>query len=184
MQQDTNQRYEICETETNPRIREIRDLSSKFIISDDRAKEIELIDPVTISLFGSFISDTHEGKIRKLRKRANFKSINTQKTIITIYMVILLTPLCLTLFDSTSVDGSITSYLTDFVYFVYIFLLGWYVSRILASEKRIKIARRIMNAMIEEGLCLSCAYDICGLRVESDGCVVCPECGSAWRLKE
>ena len=32
------------------------------------------------------------------------------------------------------------------------------------------------------GLCPSCAYAMRPTPVQSDGCRVCPECGSAWRL--
>lgn len=31
-------------------------------------------------------------------------------------------------------------------------------------------------------VCPVCAYRLEGLRVEEDGCTVCPECGGAWRL--
>ena len=39
--------------------------------------------------------------------------------------------------------------------------------------------RRIL---LHEGLCAGCAYSLRSLVAESDGCTVCPECGSAWRL--
>lgn len=39
----------------------------------------------------------------------------------------------------------------------------------------------LARAVAAEGLCPSCAYSIRGLAMEPDGCVVCPECGSAWR---
>ncbi len=39
----------------------------------------------------------------------------------------------------------------------------------------------LARAVAAEGLCPSCAYTIRGLATEPDGCVVCPECGSAWR---
>jgi len=31
-------------------------------------------------------------------------------------------------------------------------------------------------------VCLICRYDLEGLASEADGCVVCPECGAAWRF--
>jgi hypothetical protein len=31
------------------------------------------------------------------------------------------------------------------------------------------------------GHCPSCAYGLFDLPVDADGCVVCPECGGAWR---
>ena len=32
------------------------------------------------------------------------------------------------------------------------------------------------------GQCASCKYDITSVEPEQDGCVVCPECGAAWKL--
>jgi hypothetical protein len=40
---------------------------------------------------------------------------------------------------------------------------------------------RIAQRLSAIRLCL-CGYDIDGLGTEPDGCVVCPECGAAWRL--
>jgi hypothetical protein len=34
--------------------------------------------------------------------------------------------------------------------------------------------------VLAEGLCPSCAQTLAGLEPDTDGCVVCPECGSAW----
>lgn len=31
-------------------------------------------------------------------------------------------------------------------------------------------------------VCPSCRYDLAGLSPEGDGCVVCPECGAAWKV--
>lgn len=39
------------------------------------------------------------------------------------------------------------------------------------------------QAMALQGACPSCEYEIVGLPVERDGCVVCPECGGAWRVE-
>lgn len=42
---------------------------------------------------------------------------------------------------------------------------------------------RVAAAMLEHRHCPHCAYDIRGLPVDTeDGAVVCPECGSAWRI--
>jgi len=42
-------------------------------------------------------------------------------------------------------------------------------------------ARRLARAYAMTGHCGSCAYALDGLKPESDGCRVCPECGAAWR---
>lgn len=41
---------------------------------------------------------------------------------------------------------------------------------------------RIARAIVAEGKCASCGYQIVGLLPEADGCVVCPECGAAWEV--
>ncbi|MBC7835908.1 MAG: hypothetical protein H7Y88_12535 [Phycisphaerales bacterium] len=33
-------------------------------------------------------------------------------------------------------------------------------------------------------LCIVCGYDLASIRDGDDGCIVCPECGGAWRLAE
>lgn len=35
--------------------------------------------------------------------------------------------------------------------------------------------------LLARGVCPSCLYRLSGLRTEADGCLVCPECGAAWR---
>lgn len=42
-------------------------------------------------------------------------------------------------------------------------------------------ADRLAAAIGAEGVCASCHYGLETLPVEGDGCVVCPECGAAWR---
>jgi Zn-finger nucleic acid-binding protein len=37
------------------------------------------------------------------------------------------------------------------------------------------------RALLEGGICPCCGYSLALLPPESDGCLVCPECGSAWR---
>lgn len=49
----------------------------------------------------------------------------------------------------------------------------WYMSRIRH--------RQMIQALIDTGLCATCAYRIDNLVAGPDGCVVCPECGAAWR---
>lgn len=48
------------------------------------------------------------------------------------------------------------------------------------------VASRVMGAhklgFLKEGYCPACGYSIAELESEADGCRVCPECGSAWKL--
>jgi len=41
---------------------------------------------------------------------------------------------------------------------------------------------RLVRALVDERCCGCCAYDLSDLDPEHDGCTVCPECGSAWRV--
>lgn len=41
---------------------------------------------------------------------------------------------------------------------------------------------RLVRAYVDYGFCGSCGFVIRDLKPEADGCRVCPECGSAWRL--
>ncbi len=39
------------------------------------------------------------------------------------------------------------------------------------------------RALLRSGLCPSCAYKLDDITPEPDGCIICPECGGAWRLR-
>lgn len=40
----------------------------------------------------------------------------------------------------------------------------------------------VIKIVLEHRVCPSCGYSLDGVAIESDGCCVCPECGSAWRV--
>lgn len=42
--------------------------------------------------------------------------------------------------------------------------------------------RAVQRAMLAEGLCPECGYDLLSTDPEEGGPVVCPECGSQWKL--
>lgn len=46
---------------------------------------------------------------------------------------------------------------------------------------RWKHAASLATEYIRAGICGSCGYALSGLTPGDDGCVVCPECGGAWR---
>jgi predicted Zn-ribbon and HTH transcriptional regulator len=48
---------------------------------------------------------------------------------------------------------------------------------VLAGEAR----EAVRAGWIEAGRCPTCGYDLQDVRIDSDGCRVCPECGGAWR---
>lgn len=43
------------------------------------------------------------------------------------------------------------------------------------------VVRRTRALLLSQGRCPWCTYDLSGGCVEPDQCVVCPECGGAWR---
>lgn len=54
----------------------------------------------------------------------------------------------------------------------------WFIS--LSWVRRNKF-HRIAQIHLEHGHCAACGYSLHDLTVESDGCLVCPECNAAWR---
>lgn len=55
----------------------------------------------------------------------------------------------------------------------------FYASAAWMQRKDIRDSTRLGRA---RGRCLACGYAIAGIEPEEDGCRVCPECGSAWKL--
>lgn len=53
-------------------------------------------------------------------------------------------------------------------------MLWWFISG----------RQQAADGLIARGTCASCEYEIAGLPIEGDGCVVCPECGAAWKVME
>jgi hypothetical protein len=49
-------------------------------------------------------------------------------------------------------------------------------------RRRIASIAAVAAAYTGRGHCASCAYNLNRLPPEPDGCVICPECGAAWRL--
>lgn len=44
-----------------------------------------------------------------------------------------------------------------------------------------RIGNQLASTIVAEGICGSCAYSLRSMAVEQDGCVVCAECGAAWK---
>lgn len=51
-----------------------------------------------------------------------------------------------------------------------------------ASARMWRSTAHARDAMLEYDLCPHCAHGLGGIPPEADGCTVCPECGSAWRI--
>jgi hypothetical protein len=66
-------------------------------------------------------------------------------------------------------------------------LIAGILSALLAMAASIMLDgshRLVVEKLISRGHCGACRYDLDGSMFEDDGCVVCPECGAAWRLGE
>lgn len=59
--------------------------------------------------------------------------------------------------------------------------LGVTVLAIAVPRRRRSDRRRLASAIVRFGICPHCVYSLDGASVREDGCVLCPECGSAWR---
>ncbi|MBX3315900.1 MAG: hypothetical protein KF902_03440 [Phycisphaeraceae bacterium] len=57
-------------------------------------------------------------------------------------------------------------------------IVGSYFRRRAGFRKGLREVRRVM---LDATLCPSCTHSLEGLPRQDDGCVVCPECGCAWR---
>jgi hypothetical protein len=56
---------------------------------------------------------------------------------------------------------------------------GWAGYRLGAATEPLELVEPLLARC---RMCLACGYDLSGLEAEGDGCVVCPECGGAWRV--
>ena len=66
-------------------------------------------------------------------------------------------------------------------------MLGLYAALcgfILFAVNRRLLAREVMTLYLSHRRCPACAYALDHLHQESDGCVICPECGAAWCLPQ
>lgn len=61
-----------------------------------------------------------------------------------------------------------------------IFSIG--IQRVVSVDVIPKLVEDVIEEKLRVGKCGVCEYGVEGLTPEADGCVVCPECGAAWRL--
>ena len=47
--------------------------------------------------------------------------------------------------------------------------------------REVKVGQAVASLMTKAGLCNSCGHSLHGLAPVEDGCLVCPECGAAWK---
>jgi hypothetical protein len=56
-----------------------------------------------------------------------------------------------------------------------------FTRRLVGGRAAQRAAKRIIPLVLKEGLCPSCTYNLHDLPTQPDGCVMCPECGTAWK---
>ena len=64
-----------------------------------------------------------------------------------------------------------------------IWILGCFAT-VLPLRRLVVLAGRTptIRVLLKHRLCASCGYSLANLSADVDGCTVCPECGSAWRI--
>ena len=68
-----------------------------------------------------------------------------------------------------------------FEFFVQFMVFGGIMGAVF-SRMTWRSPQHAKSAMLRAGICPACRYQIDQVPVGSDGCTVCPECGSVWRL--
>jgi hypothetical protein len=52
---------------------------------------------------------------------------------------------------------------------------------ILRTDSRLDYTERVVAPCLKWGVCASCGYSLRDALEQDDGCVVCSECGAAWK---
>lgn len=68
--------------------------------------------------------------------------------------------------------------LAQVVFSTIVYYAVWYM--FLDKVRRYRF-HRIVYISLQRGCCPSCGYTLKGLNLESDGCILCPECNAAWK---
>ena len=60
--------------------------------------------------------------------------------------------------------------------------LALFVAAAYAACRALFVLQMALNRTV--GLCPTCDHDLAARPAEPDGCTLCPECGSAWRMRD
>lgn len=157
----------------------------RCMVNDDRGRAVELLDPFRLYLAGGdavieravlkrIIDDGSPGGLWKLR-------------LMPLFAVALLVAMVLFAFvpeyNATDNLGHSAGQIVraPVVYWALgygLLIVPW----MFRAERRIR-RRRIAAAILRQGRCAHCGYDLQGLEADArDGATICPECAAAWRL--
>jgi len=154
-------------------------------ITDDRgqAHEVSRIAASPTELINR--ADRRHEIMRQLEKKTMKNVVFTE----TIGMLLISVPFLFGWFGF--VQGIRSSWSIEHLLFSFVAgVLG--VVLLIAAITRPKTLRREINRLGKEldlirrtdESCLVCRYALDGLQPEPDGCIVCPECGAAWRIQD
>jgi hypothetical protein len=159
-------------------------------VRDARGQTVRPLDPLALRLLGQ-----HEG-IRPDVLKEMCGRIGTRMTRIEIWLfgsprvmhwTILLTAVCFGLLGIVGIGMAIIRPAGSNAVLSFLFPLSTCLALlgILWAIARRTRTRRVVEIMLEYLRCPQCGYDIRGLPVDpTGGATVCPECGSAWILRE
>ena len=152
-------------------------------VRDDRGKRVQLLPNLQLQSSGVVQSPLPVEVRRELQSELKLidSSIPVQLACAAVFAAIvgwiaLWILVGVRMFGQVRPNNSVTTVLWTVSLFIPAFPARWFIIK--------AGARRRAHAIASRGFCPSCGYAMAGLHVEPDGCTVCPECGSAWRLNE
>ncbi|MCA9281698.1 MAG: hypothetical protein H6812_04165 [Phycisphaeraceae bacterium] len=151
--------------------------SRGWMTTDDRRRRVLLFVnavPDSAAREQLHLSDREVASIRK--ELSGYRAMGAALTMVVgYYLSMIFTVLITELFDIGQWFVQIAT-----VVIVAVILFALFVYRRSLSFSRPHLRR----AMIARSRCACCGYLLTGINAEEDGCTVCPECASAWRLPE
>lgn len=150
-------------------------------ITDDRGKRVRLIPQRQLSIVPGLPSPIPMETRHRICGEMQEHQITRQNIIYTVLAIlamcltaILWTQLAPTLFAPLKLSPIVHGILMGIWPFLALPPFIWFLTR----ANRLRIARTI----VQYSYCASCGYSLANLTPADDGCTLCPECGSAWRI--
>jgi hypothetical protein len=148
-------------------------------VLDHRGRRVPLHNPGSVGDLVSAREQRFAAALADMRRRSleDSRSDRTAYRVLMVVLSLVAGYLLVAGVTSLAEGNSITLIMVGPVV-VFIVFMMWHARRVWPFEG----PRALVRGLVGEGLCPSCTYSIEGLTPEGDGCVVCPECGAAWRV--